>query len=403
MKPLNLVTVFDQELTAGGGYQQALNALMHVRNIEGLDVKNQVVTNHINNIDLLAQHGIEADYIKLSTFEKIKLELFRYCRYQKIFLRLKKLLGDNPVQKLFKSYHTDLVYFTSPCDWASDLEDINFLVTVWDVSHRDDPEFPEVRAFRAAQARDSYYSEVLPRAVATLVDSELSKKNITRFYGLHDSRVVVMPFEGARSTREVKGYQNLKLPPDINVDFPYVFYPAQFWAHKNHIYILEGLKILEERFNTKVGVIFAGGDRETLCHVKARATQLSLMDRARFLGFVPDDLIPRLYANALALVMPSYFGPTNLPPLEAFALGIPVLYADTEGGREQLGDAAIFLNLNDPADLSRAIKNLVDCEVTRDRLVSNGYARLSLINSLDRSELLGEIFKNFLRRRQTWA
>ena len=49
-----------------------------------------------------------------------------------------------------------------------------------------------------------------------------------------------------------------------------------------------------------------------------------------------------LYTEALALVMPTYFGPTNLPPLEAFQTGTPVLYSDLPGMREQVGDAAIM-------------------------------------------------------------
>jgi glycosyltransferase involved in cell wall biosynthesis len=40
---------------------------------------------------------------------------------------------------------------------------------------------------------------------------------------------------------------------------------------------------------------------------------------------------------------PSFFGAENLPPLEAFALGCPVIAADMPGAREQLGDAAILV------------------------------------------------------------
>jgi glycosyltransferase involved in cell wall biosynthesis len=39
--------------------------------------------------------------------------------------------------------------------------------------------------------------------------------------------------------------------------------------------------------------------------------------------------------------MPSYFGSTNLPPLEAVSLGCPVIYSDLPEFREQMGDAAI--------------------------------------------------------------
>ena len=55
-----------------------------------------------------------------------------------------------------------------------------------------------------------------------------------------------------------------------------------------------------------------------------------------------------LYKESIALVMPSYFGPTNIPPLEAFNLGVPVLYSDLPGLKDQVGDAALLLDLNKP-------------------------------------------------------
>jgi len=42
------------------------------------------------------------------------------------------------------------------------------------------------------------------------------------------------------------------------------------------------------------------------------------------------------------LVMPTFFGPTNIPVLEAWAFGCPVLTSDIRGVREQVGDAALL-------------------------------------------------------------
>ena len=42
--------------------------------------------------------------------------------------------------------------------------------------------------------------------------------------------------------------------------------------------------------------------------------------------------------------MPTFFGPTNIPVLEAWAFGCPVLTSDIRGIREQVGDAAVLVN-----------------------------------------------------------
>ena len=76
---------------------------------------------------------------------------------------------------------------------------------------------------------------------------------------------------------------------------------------------MEGLKRLEELHGHKLGAVFSGGDKGNLEFVKKKAEELGLSDRVRFAGFVPEDQMPYLYRQSVALVMPTYFGPTNLP------------------------------------------------------------------------------------------
>ena len=52
------------------------------------------------------------------------------------------------------------------------------------------------------------------------------------------------------------------------------------------------------------------------------------------------------------MVMPSYFGPTNMPPLEAFAMKTPVVVSDLPGIRDQVGEAALLVEPENPKALS---------------------------------------------------
>ncbi|MFM6269445.1 MAG: glycosyltransferase, partial [Dolichospermum sp.] len=51
-----------------------------------------------------------------------------------------------------------------------------------------------------------------------------------------------------------------------------------------------------------------------------------------------------LYINAFSLAFMSFFGPDNLPPLEAMALGCPVIASKVSGSEEQLGNNALLVN-----------------------------------------------------------
>ena len=74
------------------------------------------------------------------------------------------------------------------------------------------------------------------------------------------------------------------------------------------------------------------------------------------------------------MVMASYFGPTNLPPLEAWAVGTPVIYP--EALKAQAGDAAILFDYDDPASLAKAIVKVGSAE-ERARLAAAGKERLA--------------------------
>jgi glycosyltransferase involved in cell wall biosynthesis len=100
--------------------------------------------------------------------------------------------------------------------------------------------------------------------------------------------------------------------------------------------------------------------------------------------------------------MPSYFGPTNLPPLEAFHLGVPVLYSDKQGLRDQVGEAALLMDLKDPNSMALHLKNLIEKKQLREQLIKSGYERLKYFESYDRVEILKSIIQDFRWRRFCW-
>jgi len=159
---------------------------------------------------------------------------------------------------------------------------------------------------------------------------------------------------------------------------------------------------LEQRHGLHIGAIFSGGDQGNLAYVKSYVRNVHLEDRVRFVGFVENEEIPELYRQSVALVMPSYFGPTNLPPLEAFELGVPVLYSDKAGLRDQVGDAALLMDLNDPASLASHLKKLIDDPQLRMRLIEAGKERLKYFDSMDRVGILKRVLEDFRSRRQAW-
>jgi len=406
LRPVKLAVFFDQAIHTGGGYQQALNAALLLKKMPTNIVEPIFFTSHQNNIETLSSFGIDTIFLPLPLSSRIVLKIRRLIVHSWIFGIWKKLAGVNSFERGFLKHEVDLVYFLSPDLLANNLEEINYITTVWDLCHRDDPEFPEVRAGREFEGREHLYRSTLPKAVAVLVDSPLGKANVTRRYGIDKERVHVMPFmpaTGAQISEDAYQTGYIDIRQKYKLDVPYVFYPAQFWAHKNHVYLLEGLKCLEEKYGLKVGAIFSGGDQGNLAHIRRITEDLGLSDCVRFAGFVPNEEIPYLYKQSLALVMPTYFGPTNLPPLEAFFLGVPVLYPDKPGLRDQVGAAALLMDLHEPESMASHLTSLIENPELREKLIEKGKAVLVKNSDQNRLEILMTVLRDYQRRRACWG
>jgi glycosyltransferase involved in cell wall biosynthesis len=212
---------------------------------------------------------------------------------------------------------------------------------------------------------------VLGRAAAVIVGTQVGKLEVERFFRIDPSRILIMPHPTPRfADAPVEAKRSVREKYGITGD--YLFYPAQFWAHKNHVNLLLALKLLQSKFDRPLSVALVGADHGNLGHVKATVDRLGLTDHVHFLGFVPREDLIDLYKEAFALSYVTFFGPENLPPLEAFALGCPVIASDVSGAREQLGDAVLFAEPTSPEQMAEAVVRLASEGGLRARLIEAG-------------------------------
>ena len=259
----------------------------------------------------------------------------------------------------------DLVWFGTPP--AEDCRGLPFVFTVWDLEYLEQPWFPEVSADGEWELRHVFYSRYVPRATRIIVPNDAGGEQLMRHFHVGPERVLVLPHPTPEFARRAAAAPDPGDRPDLPT--PYLLYPAQFWSHKNHGTLLGALAMLPE-----YTLVLAGSDKGCLKHVRGIARDLGVLDRVRFLGFVETSELVRLYRGAHALVYLSFFGPENLPPLEAFALGCPVVQADVAGAREQLGEAALRVPPTDASAVAAAVRQFED-PTFRERMTEDGRAR----------------------------
>lgn len=335
--------------------------------------------------------------IKYVALPKNKVPVFsRFLNYfnKKIFS------FRHPINRFIKKYKIEIIWFPTP-----HFQKVNapFIITVWDLQHRLQPFFPEVSLSGFTwEERERYYSSILPRATYVLTGTEAGSQEIMQFYGIPRDRIRLLLhptpiFALNPSVINIDQSFKDKIPKN------FLFYPAQFWPHKNHVGILYSLKIITEKYNLKLSVVFTGSDMGNLSFVKEKVRELHLEDKVYFLGFVSQTELIYLYKKAFALLYPTFFGPENLPPLEAFALGCPVIASNVAGIKEQLRDAAILVNPADEKEIAEAVNKLWYNNKLRARLIQKGILRAKKWTSNDYIKGICNILDEFEPYRRCWS
>ncbi len=289
----------------------------------------------------------------------------------RLLLQLTRLL--HPLYYMAKSRKIDLMVYPAPIAISFEIG-IPYIIAVHDLQHRLHPEFPEVSAYGEWSRREYLFRNCSRRAAAVLVESETGKNDVLRFYEVKKDNVHSLPYVAPFYLTNTKGSDVVK---KYGLPVRYVFYPAQFWTHKNHVKLIEALALIKNGKGIEIPIVLVGTKRNAYHKTMKRVAELGIDKQIIYLGYVSDEDMVGLYQKAQALVMPTFFGPSNIPQLEAFLFGCPVITSDVPGIDEQVGDAAILVNPGSVESIADAIERIWNNEELRQDLIRKGHERIA--------------------------
>lgn len=318
----------------------------------------------------------------LSKFMDINT-LTKYLEARKAIMQ--KIKINTKMHKWFKKFNIQLLIYPTVHPLSFEV-DIPYIMAIHDIQHRIQPEFPEVSRGGEWESREYMFRNGVNNSLLLLAESEVGREDILHYYndyGAKDDNVKVLPYLPAYylidSFRKYKKKKNLQIN---NLPSRYIFYPAQFWPHKNHLRIIKALGSLKKTKNLDIVFVCCGmktgGIREhTFDEMMRQANLMGISQNIHYLDYVKDEDMYSLYKKAVALIMPTFFGPTNIPVLEAWAVGCPVLTSDIRGIREQMGDAALLVNPSSVEEIKSGIYRLWTQDDLRQKLILRGKRKLS--------------------------
>lgn len=120
-------------------------------------------------------------------------------------------------------------------------------------------------------------------------------------------------------------------------------------------------------------ILVIAGDGEDRPRLAAIARELGVSERVRFLGSVPRQHLPALYATVDLLLATSYASETfGIGPVEAQACGLPVVATRFGGFPEVVaeGQTGLLVPPRDPAALAAAVNSLLSDPARRAALAA---------------------------------
>jgi glycosyltransferase involved in cell wall biosynthesis len=204
------------------------------------------------------------------------------------------------------------------------------------------------------------------RAIAT--GSAATRTDLVRLFPGASAKTVVVPYGLVPPPADPGG-----APP--NEGRPYVLFLGTLEPRKNVPRLVEAMESIWDGRPDFPDLLLAGGEGWGLPRFGARVELSRHTGRIRRLGWTSPVETARLIRHARLLAYPSLYEGFGLPPLEAMALGTPVVGSSSSSLPEVIGDAGL---LPDPAsipEIAAALRRANDDEAWRAAARARGLRR----------------------------
>ena len=229
---------------------------------------------------------------------------------------------------------------------------------------------------------------MLRKASAVVAVANHTKQDVIETFGVREDRVIVAS-PGVSPTFSPRSEDELdRIRQKYGLKKPYFLFLGALEPRKNIVGIISAY----ERIGADLDLVIAGGKGWLYEEIFRRAAASPKRGRIRFLGYVDDADKPGLYAAASALVYPSFYEGFGMPPLEAMAVGTPVVASHVSSLGEVVADAGLLIDPYSVDDIADAMSSVVSDARLAAVLRQRGFERAKRFTWDESAKRLEDLF-----------
>jgi glycosyltransferase involved in cell wall biosynthesis len=173
----------------------------------------------------------------------------------------------------------------------------------------------------------------------------------------------------------------------------FLFVGAQH-PRKNIDGLLQAFDIFKTNLQTEHKLIIVGEKRFLSSKIEETYRKMTFKKEVLFTGRLSSEEIAEVMGSAIALVFVPFFEGFGMPIVEAFYSGVPVVASNVTSIPEIAGDAALYVNPNDPSDIAQAMQTIVSDLPLRQQLIEKGKAKKPHYQWDNSAKILWNIIEN---------
>ncbi len=226
--------------------------------------------------------------------------------------------------------------------------------------------YPETHPAERLRQFDEELSLSLKRTSHLITDSEATRLEVMDHFGWPASKVTSVPL--GVSPRFAPHRRELAEPvlSSYALNFgAYLLCVSTIEPRKKIDSLLKAYAAIPIDLRVRYPLVLVGGKGWLSEKLHTLIDQYQAEGWLRYLGFVPDEDLPALYAGARVFAFPSVYEGFGLPVLEALASGIPVVTSNRSSLPEVAGGAALLVDPDDVDALREGIHKALEDEPWR--------------------------------------